>query len=151
MMEIMARQSWYGVQSTMGEDWAGRGGWSHEPASVHPDPVESHVVMCDGVFGRNFVYVQDNPPPHTARDTAAFLDQQDVEVMDLPARSPDMNSIEHDWDELSVWIRDMDDPFHRSWTKQCCPLGVGCSSAREGADPGLESMPRCVRPGSSGR
>ena len=39
------------------------------------------------VFGRNFVYVQDNAPPHTARDTASFLDQQDVEVMDWPARS----------------------------------------------------------------
>ena len=40
MMEIMACQSWYGVQSTMGEEWAGRGGWSHKPASVHPDPEE---------------------------------------------------------------------------------------------------------------
>ena len=37
-MEIVARQLWYGVQSTMGEEWAGRGGCSHEPASVHPDP-----------------------------------------------------------------------------------------------------------------
>ena len=37
------------VQSTMGgEEWAGRGGWSHEPASVHPDPEESNVAMGDG-------------------------------------------------------------------------------------------------------
>ena len=49
-----------------------------------------------GVFGRNFVYVQDNAPPHTARDTAVFLDQQDVKVM------------EHVWHQISVWIRDMD-------------------------------------------
>ena len=46
--EIVARQSWYGVQSTMGEEWAGRGGWSHEPASVHQDPEESNVAMGDG-------------------------------------------------------------------------------------------------------
>ena len=44
-----------------------------------------------GVFGRNFVFVHDNAPPHTAHDTAAFLDQQDVEVMDWLSRSPDMN------------------------------------------------------------
>ena len=63
-----------------------------------------------GVFGPNFVYVQDNAPPHTARGTVAFLDQQDVEVMDWPARSPDMKPIEQVWDQMSVWIRDMDDP-----------------------------------------
>ena len=149
MMEIVARQSRYGVQSTMGEELAGRG-WSHEPTSVHPDPEESNVAMGDGVFGRNFVYVQDNAPPHTARDTAAFLDQQDVEVMDWPARSPDMNPIEHVWDLMSVCVRDMDDPhFHRSWTKQCFTPGVGWSSARKGADPGREHASSCQ--GSSGR
>ena len=30
-----------------GEEWAGRGGWSHEPASVYPDPEESNVAMGD--------------------------------------------------------------------------------------------------------
>ena len=62
------------------------------------------------MFGLNFMYVQDNAPPHTARDTAAFFDQQDVEVMDWQARSPNMNPIEHVWDQMSVWIRDLDDP-----------------------------------------
>ena len=65
------------------------------------------LPWATGVFGRNFVYVQDNAPPHTARDTAAFSDQQDVEVMDWPAPSPDMNPIEHVWVQMSVWIRDM--------------------------------------------
>ena len=70
--------------------------------------------MGDGMFGNNFVYVQDNAPPHTACDTAAFLDQQDVEVMDWAAQSPDMNPIVRVWDQMSVWIREMDTPFHRS-------------------------------------
>ena len=40
-------------------------------------------------------------------------------------------------------------PFHRSWIKQCCPPGVGCSSARKGADPGQVHASLCQ--GSSGR
>ena len=62
------------------------------------------------VFGRNFVSIQDNAPPHTAHDTAASLEQHDVEVMDWPARSLDMNPIEHVWDQMAIWIRDMDNP-----------------------------------------
>ena len=71
------------------------------------------------MFGRNFVYVQDNAPPHTTRDTAAFLDQQDVEVMHWPARSPYMNQTEHVWDQISAWIRDtvaeLNNVFHQAW------------------------------------
>ena len=68
------------------------------------------LPWATAVFGHNFVYVQDNAPPQTARDTEAFLDQRYVEVMDWPARSPDMDPIEYVWDQMPVWIGDMHDP-----------------------------------------
>ena len=106
------------------------------------------LPWATGLFGRNFSYVQDNASPHTARDMAAFLDQQDVEVIDWPARSHEPN-----WaclgSNVSLDPRHGWPPFHRSWTKQCCPPGVGCSSARKGVDPGLEHAPSCQV--SSGR
>ena len=58
------------------------------------------------------MYIQDDAPPHTARDTASFLDQQDVEVMDWPAHSPDMNLIEHVWDQMSVRTK-------QCWSRAC--------------------------------
>ena len=93
------------------EEVAGPGRWSHKQASVHPDTEESNVAMGDGGgLEVIFVYVQDNAPPHTACGMAAFLDQQDVEVMEWLDRSPDMKPVEHAWDQMSVWIRDMGDP-----------------------------------------
>ena len=39
-----------------------------------------------------------------------FLENQDVGVMDWPAKSPDMNPIEHIWDQMATHICDMDNP-----------------------------------------
>ena len=100
------------------------------------------LPWATGVCGHNFVYIQDNAPLHTARDTVAFLDQQDVKVMYWPARSPAMNPIEHVWDQMSVWIRDIDNPpstiakpnnaVHQVW-----------AGVQKGVEPGPEYASSC--------
>ena len=55
-------------------------------------------LMQNFVPGLTFQY--DNARPHTALVTANFLAQHNVNVLPWPVFSPDMNPIEHIWDEL---------------------------------------------------
>ena len=45
-------------------------------------------------------FQQDNAPAHNVRLTTNFLQRNNINVMNWPAKSPDMSPIENLWDEL---------------------------------------------------
>ena len=78
--------------------------------------------------------MQDNARPHVAGVCQQFLQEEAIDAMDWPARSPNLNLIEHIWDIMSRSI-------HQRHIAPHCPGVDGCFSPGLGGDPSGENPP----------
>lgn len=68
------------------------------------DVLRPHVLPLRHLH-RNFVFMQDNARPHTANITRRFFQEHNIPLLPHPANSPDLNPIEHIWDEMERRLR----------------------------------------------
>ncbi len=65
------------------------------------------LLSADQLFkDADFIFQQHLAPAHTAKSTKSWLNDHDVDVLDWPANSPDLNPIVNLWGVVKSKMRD---------------------------------------------
>ncbi len=95
-------------------------------APVYQDILEHFMLpSADQLFkDADFIFQQDLAPAHTARITKSWLNDHGVGVLDWPANSPDLSSVENLWSTVKRKMRNKR-PKKCRWAEGHCQRNLG--------------------------
>ncbi|GFV08619.1 DDE_3 domain-containing protein [Trichonephila clavipes] len=85
-----------------------------------------YVRLFRGAMGLQFLFMDDNAPCHRTVAAEQLLESEDIVRMDWPARSPDLNPIEHVCDFLGRRLAARTLPPVTSFDCRCKTNGQQC-------------------------
>ncbi|GBM65998.1 hypothetical protein AVEN_152202-1 [Araneus ventricosus] len=77
---------------------------------MRDDILDAYMRHYAGAIGDDFLLQDDNARSHRARIMDDYLQQETIQRIEWPARSLDLNPIEHVWDALERHIAALNPP-----------------------------------------